>query len=233
MAPEFSELEPLAVVLLRRGTVGMRALRAIEDDPRIELFQVRQLTPDRRAFAQRVAAVLVATNRDPLAALTYVVTAGVTAPIVVAMTAAYRREKRDVLAAGARACVILPVKPADVDRLIEELRGQAPPARVDSTLRLLLDPIGRVVRYQDRSMRLSQREFALLHRLSAGHGRPVAADEILTYVWGDRKGSRSRQILEVYIFQLRRKLNRLGLRGAIATVRGFGYALSQVADKSR
>ena len=78
-------------------------------------------------------------------------------------------------------------------------------------------------------MRLSQREFAVLHRLSGHHGRPVSAEDLLTSVWGDAPTiERTRQILDVYIFQLRKKLERLGLSGAVSTVRGFGYALVEV-----
>ena len=44
-------------------------------------------------------------------------------------------------------------------------------------------------------------------------------------------GDRPRQILDVYVFQLRKKLERLGLRGAISTVRGFGYALVHVTGE--
>lgn len=226
-------VNPLPVLLLRRGRVTLRQLGALPDDPRIELYPVAELTPDRVAFAQRVAGVLVATTGDPLAALTYVVTGGVSAPIVVAVTRDHKRGMRDVLAAGATACVAMPISKADVDALVKSLTTHTTASHVDATLRLLLDPIERVVRYQDKSVRLSQREFALLHCLSSRHGRPVPADELLTYVWGEKKAAASRPILDVYIFQLRKKLARVGLRGAISTVRRFGYALVQVPARTR
>lgn len=226
----------MPVLLLRRGPLAMRALAELQDDPRIELFVADELTQDWRSFSKRVAATLVATERDPLSALGYAVTAGINGPIVMAMAKRYESERKDLLAAGAVTCVIMPVKRADVDALVPILMKHAGPARMDATLRLLLDPISRVVRYRDKVARLSLREFALLHCLSAQHGRPVAADALLTYVWGDAHagaagGERSRQILDVYIFQLRRKLTSLGLEGAISTVRGFGYSLVPVADE--
>jgi DNA-binding response OmpR family regulator len=230
-AKEQSQIDPLPVLLLRRGRVGSRALAALSADARLELFPVAELSASAVALARRVAAVLVATNGDPLDALTYVVTAGITAPIVVGLNAAHRKDTTDVVAAGATACIQMPVKPADVDTLVKKLVTRGAPTSVDRTLRLLLDPIGRIARYRQRSIRLSQREFAVLHALSSRHGRPVPADELLRDVWGDADQTRS--ILDVYIFALRKKLNRLGLRGAIATVRGYGYALVQVTGRSR
>jgi DNA-binding response OmpR family regulator len=233
MASQSHKVNPLAVLLLRRGTVAKHLLDALHDDTRVELVSVRELSPDWVAFAQRVAAVLVATAGDPLDALTYVLTAGVSAPIVVAATAKYKRQFRDVVAAGAAACVTLPLKPADVAKLLRQLQSPPAPALVDSTLRLLLDPISRVVRYHNRSVRLSQREFAVLFCLSSHRGEPVAADELLTYVWGEKRAhEQSRQILEVYVFQLRKKLEELGVPHAISTVRRFGYALGPLASRS-
>jgi DNA-binding response OmpR family regulator len=89
------------------------------------------------------------------------------------------------------------------------------------------------VRYHDKSIHLTQREFAVLHCLSSHNGRPVCAEDLLTFVWGEANPQdRSRQILEVYIHQLRQKLERLGLKGAVSTVRGFGYVLAHVSGEA-
>jgi DNA-binding response OmpR family regulator len=223
-------VDPLPVLLLRRGRVSLRRLGALQHDPRVELFPVAELGADAVSLAQRLAGVLVATGGEPLDALTYVVTAGISAPIVVAMTAAHKKRVADVIAAGATACLVMPVRKADVDKLVKELLTRTSSSRVDGTLRLLLDPIGRIARFQQRSIRLSQREFALLYSLSAGRGHPVPADELLRDVWGE--ADQTRAILDVYIFALRKKLARLGLRGAISTVRGYGYALVHVGTRS-
>lgn len=222
-------VEPVAVLLLVRGKVSARSLSALHNDERLELIVTDHLNPNSLGLAQRVSAVLVATDGDPLAGLGYALTAGLTVPIVLVLQPEFRKECRDLLLAGAAGCITMPIKRGDVDKLMKSLATHAGDTRVDRTLRLLLDPIGRIVRYHDRSEKLSQREFAVLHCLSARSGQPVAADALLRYVWGDRQsGKESRQILEVYIFQLRRKLERLGLKGAIATVRGFGYSLVPV-----
>ncbi|MGH7636161.1 MAG: winged helix-turn-helix domain-containing protein [Gemmatimonadaceae bacterium] len=222
--------EPLPILVVRRGPLSLRALGALEHDPRVELYFADELTPDWASFAKRAAAVVVVTERDPFSALGYVVTAEVRCPIVVAMSRRFRAECRDLVEAGAAVCVTTPFTQGDVDRLLPIIALHAAPMHIDGTLRLLLDPISRVARYRDKVVRLSLREFALLHCLSSQRGRPVPAETLMTYVWGDtdvRDGTR--KILDVYIFQLRKKLKNIGLNGAISTVRGFGYSLSPIS----
>lgn len=218
------------MLVLRRGHVSARSIAALHKDPRLELFVADEMNADSISFAQRVAGVIIATDGDPLSALAYVVTAGVSGPFVVIMNSRYAAERPVVLQAGAIACFTAPMTIGTVGRLIPMFEKKSGVAHIDSALHLVLDPIGRVVRYQDRIVRLSQREFAVLHCLSAQRGRPVGAEELMTVVWGDTlAGARPRQILDVYVCQLRKKLHQLGLDGVISTVRRFGYALGQVA----
>src|SRR5262249_5676786 len=132
---------PLPLLLLRRGTVGPRQLSAIENDARIEMFAVRDLTPESVAVAHRMAGLLVATSCHPLDAFTYAVTSGVSAPILVAVAARHRNQIADLLSAGAAACVVMPVTKAQVDAIVEQLGTRSASTQVDETLRLMLDPI--------------------------------------------------------------------------------------------
>ena len=220
----------MPVLLLRHGAVGPRSIAALEKDKRVEVLHARGATPDWIALGQRVAGILIVTDQDPLAALTFGVTAGLRAPIVIAMHKRHRSEARDLLAAGASACLMLPLTTASVTKLVKLLRPTPGVARMDGTLRLLLDPITRVVRYRNKPVQLSQREFTVLHCLSSRHGKPVSAEDVLNYVWADDRSERSRQILDVYICHLRRKLARVGLKDAITTLRGYGYTLTALAD---
>jgi two-component system response regulator QseB len=212
------------ILVLRHGSVAKNALATLETDSRVELIEARGATRDWVALGQRVAGALVVAREDPLSALTFAITAGLRAPIVVAMQRRYKDEARDLAAAGAIASVTLPLTKASVARIVRLLRPTTSIARMDGTLRLLLDPITRVVRYRNKPVQLSQREFTVLHCLSAGEGKPVSAEEVLRYVWSE-DSSASRQILDVYICHLRRKLSRVGLKDAITTLRGFGYRL--------
>lgn len=221
---------PVPLLLLRHGPVASRQLATLRADPRVALMESSGWSAEALVLGQRVAATLIATAGDPLRALAYAVTAGARGTVVLLVTSRYFRGRAVVLEAGAAACYQLPLDRADVDALLGRLSPAPRVAHTDSTLRLTLDPIAREVRYRDRAVRLSQREFAVLHCLSVSDGRPVDADELLRVVWGTAPvATRPRQILDVYVCQLRKKLETLGLVDAIATVRRYGYALGHAA----
>jgi len=92
----------------------------------------------------------------------------------------YGAECKELVAAGASECIAMPIGAKDQERIIHVLAAHAALSRIDSTLRLLLNPFGRTVRYHDKSERLSQREFAVLQCLSSFGGRPVAALKLVT-----------------------------------------------------
>lgn len=222
-----TDLDPIPVLLLRHGPVPLRSVAALHEDTRFELVTVDRMLPEWTSLARRVAGTIVATDSDPLSALVYAVTGGLTGPIALLYPKRYDSDSGELQAAGAAACYTLPVVKKDLDAIATLFATNAALTRVDGRLHLLFDPIALTVRFRDRSMRLSQREFAVLQFMSTFHGQPVAAHKLLEYVWGsDQRGTRPRQILDVYVFQLRRKLERLGLMNAIRTIRGVGYALA-------
>jgi hypothetical protein len=221
-----SRSQPVPLLVLRHGLVARRHFDALRADGRVEVLEPEGWTPDVVDLAQRVSATIVATTGDPLRALAYAVTAGVGGNIVMAIAARHAAERPVLREAGAVATCVLPFDGAQVEVVLAAL--DAPPrlTHTDTTLRLTLDPVARVARYRDRSVRLSQREFAVLHCLSVHSGRPVDADELLRVVWGgSTPQGRPRQILDVYVCHIRKKLGTLGIANAISTVRRFGYVL--------
>lgn len=87
---------------------------------------------------------------------------------------------------------------------------------------LRLDPTTRAVTWEGRDVELSEREFAVLYALAV---HPVLTkDELLTAVWGGG-GSASRNVVEVYVGYLRRKLAAVGAGDLVRTERGRGYRL--------
>jgi len=218
---------PLPVFVLQRGPTNVQTLGALADDPRVEFVASTDKKTNWVAGAQRASVVVVTTDSDPLSALLYTLTAGITIPIVIAAPKRFAKDRRDVLDAGATAYMATPVSRIDVTRMIKLVAPQTTDLQADGAMHLVLDPIGRVVRLRSKSVRLSQREFAVLHCLTGKGGRPVSATDVLAYVWGDNPGKvQSREILDVYIFTLRKKLKKLGLRNPIRTVRSYGYALA-------
>lgn len=218
--------EPLLVVA--RGDFDMDQLSALRADSRVELFHAPELTREWIGFAERVAAVIVATDGDPWDALVYATSASVNAPIVIAMPAARKPEKRELIAAGAAGVLLLPVDSDDVDLLLHVAAPRALPSVVNPVLRLLLDPIGLTARYQNKSVHLTHREFAMLHVLNEHFGKPVSVQHLFDYVWGDRseQSASSQQAVATWAYEVRRKLKRLGLTTTLVNVRKFGYALT-------
>lgn len=86
---------------------------------------------------------------------------------------------------------------------------------------LEIDEQAREVRVGDRSIRLTHKEFDLLHLLASNPGRTVDRRKILAEVWKDDKawmtGSRT---IDTHVHSIRRKL---GSGSAIRTHRGVGF----------
>lgn len=223
--------EPLLVVT--RGPFDMELLSALCADARVELFRAPELTREWIGFAERTAAIIVATEGDPWDALVYATSASVSAPIIIAMPAARKPEKKELLAAGAAGVLLLPVDEDDVDLLLRAAAPRTPPSVVNPVLRLLLDPIGLTARYQNKSVHLTHREFAMLHVLNEHFGKPVSVQHLFAYVWGDRpaQSACSQQAVATWAYELRRKLRQIGLMKSLVNVRKFGYALKAPEPK--
>jgi two-component system OmpR family response regulator len=90
---------------------------------------------------------------------------------------------------------------------------------------LTLDPAARQVFRGDDEITLTAREMAVLDFLLRRRGEVVTRREILANVWGD-SFTGDANIVEVYVWHLRAKVDRPFGRQAIETVRGVGYRLS-------
>ncbi|WP_158888690.1 response regulator transcription factor [Amycolatopsis anabasis] len=101
----------------------------------------------------------------------------------------------------------------------EGVRG---PLRVGA---LTVDRATREVRWGEDPVALSPREFALLEVLVGRAGTVVTKDELLRAVWGDEQAA-TRNVVEVYVGYVRRKLDAVGAGEVVRTVRGHGYLCS-------
>ncbi len=97
--------------------------------------------------------------------------------------------------------------------------GGKGPLRVGA---LVVDRAAREVRWQEEPVALSPREFALLEVLVGRAGAVVTKDELLRAVWGDEQAA-TRNVVEVYVGYVRRKLDAVGAGEIVRTVRGHGY----------
>ncbi|MFM8798806.1 MAG: response regulator [Fluviibacter sp.] len=117
------------------------------------------------------------------------------------------------------------VKPCDLGELAARLRalirraaGAAAP--IMQVGQLTLDPASRDVRYEQKEVELSPREFDLLHELMLNAGRVLTRAQLESkiYPWGEEVESNA---LEVHVHHLRRKT----ATEVIKTVRGVGYIM--------
>ncbi|WP_307849579.1 response regulator transcription factor [Qaidamihabitans albus] len=90
---------------------------------------------------------------------------------------------------------------------------------------LVVDRAVREVRWREDPVALSPREFALLEVLVGRAGTVVTKDELLRAVWGDEQAA-TRNVVEVYVGYVRRKLDAVGAGAFVRTVRGHGYLAS-------
>lgn len=97
---------------------------------------------------------------------------------------------------------------------------------------LELDPGLRKVSRGDREIKLSVKEFYLLHLLMRRAGHEVTRQELLQEVWGSAPESDS-NLVDVYVNYLRKKVEFTGEKRLIHTVRGVGYRMGREAPTAK
>lgn len=123
------------------------------------------------------------------------------------------------------------VKPFALDELLARIRAllrRRQPERRE-ILRyadLTLDLATREAKRGDRCIELTTREFELLSLLLRHPGRVLTRDFIMERIWGDEFEGLS-NVLEVYVRNLRAKLEARGESRLVHTIRGAGYALKE------
>lgn len=120
-------------------------------------------------------------------------------------------------------------KPFSFEELLARLRAlirRAPVERptVIEVGDLRLDPAMRRAWRADQELDLSAKEFALLELFMRRPGVAVTRDELLNGAW-DIAFQRRSNIIDVYVRNLREKIDRPFGRDSLETVRGIGYRL--------
>jgi DNA-binding response OmpR family regulator len=221
------EMPALPILLVQGNGVTDDDLSALLQSPRVQIFRAPDLHTSPTAFARKTArATILATLGEPLAEVVFARTSGFVGPLILAVSSDYADIREDVLESGALACLTLPLSEVELHRALDIVELQPVQPLADPTLGLFLDPIDRTARHGSAVVRLTPREFAVMHCLIGNRERPVTVQEIYDYVWGGVKGGDSMQeIVHVNVSQLRKKLAEIGLQKVIRTVRGFGYGL--------
>ena len=94
---------------------------------------------------------------------------------------------------------------------------------------LVLDRSAHQVRRNGRLVDLTSKEFALLEYLMVNTGRVLSRTMIVENVW-DQSFEGLTNIVDVYVAQLRKKIDEDHDRKLIRTVRGVGYTIRDEAE---
>ena len=123
------------------------------------------------------------------------------------------------------------VKPFERKELLARIRAllRRRPPRGAASLRvgdLTLNPATREVRRGDREIELTAREFELLEYLMRNERLVISREHLLEEVWGYDPMAATNTI-DVFISNLRRKLEEGGEKRLLHTKRGAGYVLRE------
>lgn len=149
--------------------------------------------------------------------------AGGTAAIMVLLHEGSTDDRVLGLEAGADDCMVEPLGHTEI---VARIRALLRRRFGFATLRcgeIEIDRATRQVRVAGATLRLTNREYALLLHLAHRAGKIVKRSELLAHVWGIHFDPTS-NLLEVHVRRLRQKL---GVRARmIQTMRGVGYRMS-------
>jgi len=91
---------------------------------------------------------------------------------------------------------------------------------------LVIDPLARIVKRGRKNIDLPSKEFAVLEFLARHSGEVVTRTMILDHVWGSEFETMS-NVIDVYIRNLRKKIDINSKEPLLHTIRGGGYRLGE------
>jgi two-component system OmpR family response regulator len=153
-------------------------------------------------------------------------TAGNWTPIILVSGRAEVEDRVRGRDAGADDYLTKPFACGELLARIRALARRAPGERpvIITVGSLRLDPGSAQVWREDKEIRLSTREFALLEAFMRSPGQVLSHSQLLDAAWDIGQEYRS-NVIEVYIRYLREKIDRPFGKRSLETVRGLGYRL--------
>jgi len=151
---------------------------------------------------------------------------------VVMLTARGEEADRIVgLEMGADDYVVKPFSPkelvARVRALFRRVDRREEPSGTLSFRELAVDTARHTVRWKDREVRLTAKEFGLLVALLEANGRVLSRQALLEEVWGYSYSEGTRTV-DVHVRRLREKIPEIA--EAIVTVKSLGYRLARDSE---
>lgn len=227
----------------------MTKVLLVEDDPRIASFVRRGLEAEGYAVdlaeSGREALALAEETGYPLVVLDRMLPgvdgidicralrrAGSDSMILMLTAKDSLQDKLDGLGSGADDYL---TKPFAFDELLARMTAllrRAPYRAETGALAigdLVLDPEGHTVRRGERAIKLTAKEFALLHYMMRHPGKVLSRTRLLSQVWG-YSFEPGTKVVDVYIRYLRKKIDEGEAVPLIHTVRGVGYKIATESE---
>jgi DNA-binding response OmpR family regulator len=224
---------------------GSRRILVVDDDPHLRTALSELLQPefttleagsatDALAFAQTadIAAILLdigLPDRDGRTLCRELRGAGIHCPIIMLTGATGEAETIAGLESGANDYV---VKPFRFGELMARLRAQLRQHRIADDVALTVGPFRflptrrqLVAAEAGPTIRLTDKECAILRALHRARGRIVARETLLDGIWGYGQ-TVDTHTLETHVYRLRRKLDTVEGCGALVETTGGGYRLA-------
>lgn len=149
---------------------------------------------------------------------------GVLAPILLICSGPVGHGVRAALEAGATDFVQRCSVNAELSTRLAFLASREARCPGDDCIRvadLRIDRDRRSIRRGRNTVPLTNREFRILEFLAQHAGKAVRREDLANHLGNDK----SSNLVDVYIYYLRRKLSVLGYDAALRTLRGVGYAM--------
>jgi len=170
-------------------------------------------------------------GRDGVAVVEALRTDGVTVPVLMLSARTSVEDRVTGLAAGADDYLVKPFALAELVARLRALLRRVPttePSTIDVGP-LAVDPARRRVAVDGVPVELTRREFDLLETLARNAGIVLSRERLLELVWG-YDFAVDTNVVDVFVSQLRRKLEARGTPRLVHTVRGIGFSLEARRD---
>lgn len=119
------------------------------------------------------------------------------------------------------------VKPFALREVVARIKALTRRHLLDRTSVLVAGPIAldtgaRQLAVLDKQVRLTAKEYAILEYFMLNQNRLITREQVIEHVWNFEIES-GRNLIEVYVGRLRKKIVEAGARDPFATLRGAGY----------
>jgi DNA-binding response OmpR family regulator len=153
---------------------------------------------------------------------------GVPTPVLMLTARDSVRDRVRGLEAGADDYLIKPFAITELVARVRALARRHLPHRT-ADLRagpIVLDTAARILTVAGRVVDLTPKEFAILEYFLLNQGRLLTRSQVLDHAWNFEFDGGGRNLIDIYVGRLRRKLVDAGATDPFVTVRGAGYRFS-------